>query len=343
MSDSCSEVPIGIGQTHVWFPYENLSYPASDALSFQNHTVSGQRQVDDINPQNLTSGFTPPETLNSSWTTFTSHSTSSKSNVARELPSAFRQEACHSAPGVLPLVDGEKEVANHHTSKGIVNTTIFNKRAIKGRSCDACRRRQSRCVVHEGEGTCTLCQLHKQNCTFTQLPRSREARAVGGIEKIYLVNKACTGPAASPFSKNQSLPASNTEVTFEMAAPSIHLRRRPYIMSSPNGSAASSSYISDVNQKQRSLDTLVAPQLHPSRLQNLILPFNRIKLLANQQSATIYKTTVHPENDSAQDRSTLVQARSSVSLESDHESSDREHVRASKTDSLGPYAAATQV
>ncbi|GME48792.1 Nitrogen regulatory protein [Neofusicoccum parvum] len=52
------------------------------------------------------------------------------------------------------------------------------------RPCDACRRRKSRCVIHEGALLCVLCEFHKQECTFVQspLPRKRKINVDGQKE-----------------------------------------------------------------------------------------------------------------------------------------------------------------
>ena len=51
-----------------------------------------------------------------------------------------------------------------------------NTRTRRDRPCDACRRRKSRCVVHEGAEVCVLCEFHKQECTFVQSPQPRKRR-----------------------------------------------------------------------------------------------------------------------------------------------------------------------
>jgi len=51
-----------------------------------------------------------------------------------------------------------------------------NTRSRKDRPCDACRRRKSRCVVHEGQQACVLCQFHSQDCTFVQSPQPRKRK-----------------------------------------------------------------------------------------------------------------------------------------------------------------------
>ncbi|KAF2088319.1 hypothetical protein K490DRAFT_11100, partial [Saccharata proteae CBS 121410] len=57
-------------------------------------------------------------------------------------------------------------------------------RSRRERPCDACRRRKSRCVIHEGAQLCVLCEFHKQQCTFVQspLPRKRKITLDGRKE-----------------------------------------------------------------------------------------------------------------------------------------------------------------
>ncbi|KAH0558404.1 hypothetical protein GP486_004939 [Trichoglossum hirsutum] len=55
----------------------------------------------------------------------------------------------------------------------------LNTRTRRDRPCDACRRRKSRCVIHEGAEVCVLCEFHKQECTFVQSPQPRKRRLNG--------------------------------------------------------------------------------------------------------------------------------------------------------------------
>jgi hypothetical protein len=52
-----------------------------------------------------------------------------------------------------------------------------NIRTRRDRPCDACRRRKSRCVIHESQDACVLCQFHHQDCTFKEEPLPRKKRA----------------------------------------------------------------------------------------------------------------------------------------------------------------------
>jgi len=49
-------------------------------------------------------------------------------------------------------------------------------RSRRERPCDACRRRKSRCVIHEGASLCVLCEFHKQDCTFVESPQPRKRK-----------------------------------------------------------------------------------------------------------------------------------------------------------------------
>jgi hypothetical protein len=60
---------------------------------------------------------------------------------------------------------------------------ITNIRARRERPCDACRRRKSRCVIHEGAVLCVLCEFHKQDCTFVQDPQPRKRKVAADVEK----------------------------------------------------------------------------------------------------------------------------------------------------------------
>lgn len=53
---------------------------------------------------------------------------------------------------------------------------VTNVRSRRERPCDACRRRKSRCVIHEGAVLCVLCEFHKQECTFVQSPQPRKRK-----------------------------------------------------------------------------------------------------------------------------------------------------------------------
>jgi hypothetical protein len=49
----------------------------------------------------------------------------------------------------------------------------------RGRPCDACRRRKSRCVIQEGQAACALCKSNSQECTFVQSPQPRKRKLNG--------------------------------------------------------------------------------------------------------------------------------------------------------------------
>ncbi|KAF2730044.1 hypothetical protein EJ04DRAFT_568075 [Polyplosphaeria fusca] len=60
---------------------------------------------------------------------------------------------------------------------------VANIRTRRERPCDACRRRKSRCVIHEGAVLCVLCDFHKQECTFVQSPLPRKRKVLDDGKK----------------------------------------------------------------------------------------------------------------------------------------------------------------
>lgn len=79
-----------------------------------------------------------------------------------------------------PAPGKENLVASKPTSS---NGPVSNIRSRRERPCDACRRRKSRCVIHEGAALCVLCEFHKQECTFVQSPLPRKRKVVVDADK----------------------------------------------------------------------------------------------------------------------------------------------------------------
>lgn len=79
------------------------------------------------------------------------------------------------------LTDKENAVAGKPVSSA--GGPVANIRTRRERPCDACRRRKSRCVIHEGAVLCVLCEFHKQECTFVQSPLPRKRKVVDGDKK----------------------------------------------------------------------------------------------------------------------------------------------------------------
>ncbi|TKA54217.1 hypothetical protein B0A49_10372 [Cryomyces minteri] len=78
---------------------------------------------------------------------------------------------------------------------------VANIRTRRERPCDACRRRKSRCVIHEGAALCVLCEFHKQDCTFVQSPQPRKRKLDTGEKSNVVMKKrpaASDPPANSP-------------------------------------------------------------------------------------------------------------------------------------------------
>jgi hypothetical protein len=63
------------------------------------------------------------------------------------------------------------------------SSAVASVRNRRERPCDACRRRKSRCVIHEGAVLCVLCEFHKQECTFVQDPQPRKRKVTGDADK----------------------------------------------------------------------------------------------------------------------------------------------------------------
>src|SRR5690349_2539941 len=72
---------------------------------------------------------------------------------------------------------------NLHQGKPTPSTGVSNVKPRRERPCDACRRRKSRCVIHEGKVLCVLCEFHKQECTFVQDPQPRKRKVTGDADK----------------------------------------------------------------------------------------------------------------------------------------------------------------
>ena len=54
-------------------------------------------------------------------------------------------------------------------------------RGRRERPCDACRKRKSKCVTHEGQNNvCVACSVHGQDCTYIEDPQPRKRRLESG-------------------------------------------------------------------------------------------------------------------------------------------------------------------
>lgn len=91
----------------------------------------------------------------------------------------------------IPIVpdsdDKQREVADKSnpsprpkssSMRSLIEGDLPNTRTRKDRPCDACRRRKSKCVIHEAQSACVLCKFHKQECTFVQSPQPRKRKLV---------------------------------------------------------------------------------------------------------------------------------------------------------------------
>jgi len=99
---------------------------------------------------------------------------------AMSTPSAVARSAPIAIASKKPVNDFSNLSARDKLSASMSSTTSAdsgtNTRSRKDRPCDACRRRKSRCVIHEGQTSCVLCQFHSQDCTFVQSPQPRKRK-----------------------------------------------------------------------------------------------------------------------------------------------------------------------
>ncbi|KAL2671738.1 nitrogen regulatory protein OTam [Phyllosticta citricarpa] len=122
-----------------------------------------------------------------------------------------------------------------HSSQAQITPAVRSRRE---RPCDACRRRKSRCVIHDGALLCVLCEFHKQDCTFVQrpLPRKRkthhhDSQKDQGVKKRYRQKK----PILPPHSPCVVLTLGHRSVDRELSRqPPTPLQRSPRTRFSPH-------------------------------------------------------------------------------------------------------------
>ena len=98
---------------------------------------------------------------------------STPSAIARSAPIAI---ASRKPPPETNGTNGRDKNFSNSMSSTTSAESGSNIRTRKDRPCDACRRRKSRCVIHEGQQSCVLCQFHTQDCTFVQSPQPRKRK-----------------------------------------------------------------------------------------------------------------------------------------------------------------------
>ena len=115
---------------------------------------------------------------------------SNPTGIARTAPIAIASRKPPPQSSLDNNTDGRDSLIRNILSASTESTASTesgsNTRTRKDRPCDACRRRKSRCVIHEGQSSCVLCQLHNQECTFVQSPqpRKRKLNAEGKEESL---------------------------------------------------------------------------------------------------------------------------------------------------------------
>lgn len=85
--------------------------------------------------------------------------------------------------------------------------------AKRGRPCDACRRRKSKCVTEDGESVCVLCNFHAQSCTYLEAPQPRKRALPSG-----------TTDAQSPTKRSRTIlikPGTGVEEYDTLPGPSL--------------------------------------------------------------------------------------------------------------------------
>ncbi|KAF2459996.1 fungal-specific transcription factor domain-containing protein [Lineolata rhizophorae] len=113
-----------------------------------------------------------------------------------------------------PMTPGKENVIQLKSVPAPVGA-VSNIRSRRERPCDACRRRKSRCVIHEGAVLCVLCEFHKQECTFVQSPQPRKRKPVGDGKKEPAKKRSVD---ASPSSQDQN-PAEISPVSLTTTSP----------------------------------------------------------------------------------------------------------------------------
>ncbi|KAI9876307.1 MAG: Fungal specific transcription factor [Pleopsidium flavum] len=78
-------------------------------------------------------------------------------------------------------------------------------RVQKERPCDACRKRKTRCVIHERQSSCTACGYHGQECTFLQSSQPRKRRLESGGQDGGNVKKRLPEAEARPSRSSKTI------------------------------------------------------------------------------------------------------------------------------------------
>ncbi|KAI9741070.1 MAG: Fungal specific transcription factor [Cirrosporium novae-zelandiae] len=84
-----------------------------------------------------------------------------------------------------------------------------NIRARRDRPCDCCRRRRSRCVIHEGNARCLSCQTHDWDCTFVESPQPRKRKLDGEGNPLRPMKKKSFNPADNSARNSQGTRSSS--------------------------------------------------------------------------------------------------------------------------------------
>ncbi|KAI9714202.1 MAG: hypothetical protein M1812_006423 [Candelaria pacifica] len=111
------------------------------------------------------------------------------------MATAVAVQALSSSTPSIPISTSNSRLKGVKAEKGLTKSKAMsaaadasNTRSRRDRPCDACRRRKSRCVIGDGVASCTLCDFHKQECTFVQSPQPRK-RTLNSDEKAEAATK----------------------------------------------------------------------------------------------------------------------------------------------------------
>lgn len=122
-----------------------------------------------------------------------------------------------------PETTENEKVKDSTKSKGsmsmrsLIDGDLPNIRSRKDRPCDACRRRKSKCVIHEAQAACVLCKFHNQDCTFVQSPQPRKRKLVVEAKEESLAKGRYVGFShVVPFDKPTLRSASRTLACFHL-------------------------------------------------------------------------------------------------------------------------------
>ncbi|KAI9698530.1 MAG: Fungal specific transcription factor [Candelina mexicana] len=137
------------------------------------------------------------------------------------MATAIAVQASPSGTPTIPATASNSQLKGVKTEKGLtkpravtVAADIGNTRSRRDRPCDACRRRKSRCVIGDGVASCTLCDFHKQECTFVQRPQPRKRKLNNGVKGEATTKRRSpdTEITPRPFQSTSNAPSMSSNI-----------------------------------------------------------------------------------------------------------------------------------